>query len=48
MACVSKPPNTNQPHGLVRMDSNEYVRTKPKLMEKMRNALQHRQQPRQD
>ena len=44
---IGTPPSVNQPHGSARMNSNEYVRTKPKLMDKMRTALQHRQLPRQ-
>jgi len=44
---VGTPPTGNQPHGLARVNCTEYVRTKPKLMDKMRNALEHRQQPRQ-
>jgi len=40
------PPQLNQPHGLARHITSEYVRTKPMVMDKMRSKLEVKQAPR--
>jgi hypothetical protein len=44
---IGEPPTTHEPHGLARVHTNEYVRTKPKVLDSMRVALEHRQRSRQ-
>ena len=42
---IGEGPECNAPHGLATVHSKEYVRTQPRVLDSMKDALHHRQRP---